>query len=50
MVPYFGKQVFVAQAPKAFDADGKLVDDRARGQLEEYMKGFGAFVAGIRRG
>jgi NAD(P)H-dependent FMN reductase len=49
LVPYFGRQVFVPLAAKAFDADGKLVDETARGTLEEYMKGFGAFVEGIRR-
>jgi len=50
LVPYFGKQVFVAHAPKAFDAEGKLTDEPTRKQLEEFMQGFGAFVAGVRRG
>ena len=49
LVPYFGKQVFVPLASKAFDADGKLVDEAARGHLEEYMKGFADFVAAVRR-
>jgi chromate reductase, NAD(P)H dehydrogenase (quinone) len=49
LVPYFGKQVFVPLAAKAFDADGNLVDETARGHLDEYMKGFGAFVAATRR-
>jgi len=49
LVPYFGKQVFVPLASKAFDADGKLVDEAARGHLEEYMKGFAEFVAPVLR-
>jgi len=49
LVPYFGKQLFIPFASKAFDADGKLVDEATRGQLDEYMKGFGAFVAAVRR-
>jgi NAD(P)H-dependent FMN reductase len=50
LVPYFGKQLFIPLAAKAFDAEGKLVDDTTRGQLEEFMKGFGAFAAAVRRG
>jgi chromate reductase len=50
LVPYFGKQVFVPVAGQAFDADGKLVDQTARGHLQEFMIGFGAFVAALRRG
>ena len=49
LVPYFGKPVFLAQAPKAFDADGKLTDDAARNNLQEFMTGFAAFVAHQRR-
>jgi len=49
MVPFLGKEVFVAQASKVFDAEGKLTDEAARKQLEEYMKLFGAFVAVNRR-
>jgi chromate reductase len=49
LVPYFGKQVFVVSASKAFDADGNLIDEKARGALEEFMKGFGAFVAAVKR-
>jgi chromate reductase len=49
LVPYFGKQVFVTGANKAFDADGKLVDETARTALQEFMSGFGAFVGNLRR-
>ena len=50
MVPFLGKEVFVAQANKVFDADGKLTDETARQQLAEYMALFAAFVAVNRRG
>jgi hypothetical protein len=30
---------------KVFDADGALVDDAIRGQVEKYMTGFARFVA-----
>jgi chromate reductase len=50
LVPYFGKQLFVPMASKAFDADGKLVDESTRVALEEFMRGFGAFVTAVRRG
>jgi NAD(P)H-dependent FMN reductase len=49
LVPYFGKQVVVPMAPKAFDAEGKLIDETARGYLQEYMTGFATFVSAIAR-
>jgi chromate reductase len=49
LVPFLGKELFVAQAPKAFDAEGNLIDETARKALEEYVKGFGAFVAAHHR-
>jgi len=49
LVPYFGKQVFVPLAAKAFDAEGKLLDETARAALQDFMTGFGAFVAAIRK-
>jgi chromate reductase, NAD(P)H dehydrogenase (quinone) len=45
VVPWLGKQIFVAGAGKIFDAEGKLVDEATRGQLGEFMAGFAAFVA-----
>jgi chromate reductase len=48
LVPYSGS-MFVAGAPKAFDADGKLVDDASRQQLTAFMTGFAQFVATVRR-
>ena len=50
VVPWFGKQLFVPLAAKAFDAEGKLIDDGIRAQLQEFMNGYAAFVAGLRRG
>jgi chromate reductase len=49
LVPYFGKQLFVVQAHKAFDAEGKLTDEATRTQLQGFMEGFGAFVTANRR-
>jgi NAD(P)H-dependent FMN reductase len=49
LVPFYGKQVFVAMASKAFDAEGKLIDEAARTQVQDYMTGFAAFVAVNRR-
>lgn len=43
--PWFGARVMVAGAGKAFDETGALVDERAREQLEAYLRGFAAFVA-----
>ena len=39
-----GKQLYVADAGTVFDANGELTDQRVRGLLEEYMRGFAAFV------
>jgi NAD(P)H-dependent FMN reductase len=49
LVPFLGKEVFVAHASKVFDAEGKLTDEAIREQLREYMKLFAAFVAVNRR-
>lgn len=49
LVPFFGKQLFVSGANKAFDADGKLVDPAVQTQLQEFMTAFGAFVQSVRR-
>jgi NAD(P)H-dependent FMN reductase len=49
LVPFYGKQVFVAGASKAFDASGHLVDEAIQKQVQEFMVGFGAFVASLRR-
>jgi len=42
---YFGKQLYVAGAAQAFDSESKLVDDKIRTLLSEFMAGFATFVA-----
>ncbi len=41
-----GKQLYVAAAAKAFDAQGNLVDDKLRQLLAEFIAGFASFAAG----
>lgn len=41
---WMGGQVMVSKAHAAFDADGHLVDDKLREQLQHYMHGFVDFV------
>lgn len=43
--PWFGKSVYLADAGKAFDTDGTLVDERLRGVVAAYMQGFAQFAA-----
>lgn len=43
-----GKQLYVAGAGKVFDAEGKLVDDKVRQLLGDFMTGFAGFVGGAR--
>ncbi|MCE4557291.1 NADPH-dependent FMN reductase [Roseateles cellulosilyticus] len=37
-------RLMVSHAGQVFDADGALVDDKVRGQLQQFMQGFAAFV------
>lgn len=37
-------RLIVPQAGKAFDADGKLADEKVASRLQSYMQGFAAFV------
>jgi NAD(P)H-dependent FMN reductase len=46
---YFGGRLQVSRANDVFNADGALVDERIRGQLEKYLAGFCAFVAAEKR-
>ena len=39
-----GKQLYVAGAGKVFDAEGKLVDDKVKQLLGDFMAGFASFV------
>ena len=43
---WFGKQLNLAGAAQAFDAEGSLVDERIRKLLSELMAGFASFVGG----
>lgn len=44
MRPWFGSQLYVAEAGKVFDAEGKLTDDTIKKLLARYMAGFAAFI------
>lgn len=41
---WFGKQLYVAGAAQVFDAEGKLVDEKVKKLLSEFMAGFSAFI------
>lgn len=42
---WFGRQLYVAGAGKAFDGEGRLTDEKVRQLLTQFMAGFAAFVA-----
>lgn len=42
--PWFGGRLMVSRAGSVFDAEGKLVDDKIRGQLQQFLEGFVAFA------
>jgi chromate reductase, NAD(P)H dehydrogenase (quinone) len=42
--PWFGARVGVGRAREVFDAEGRLVDDTVRGQLQSYINGFAKYV------
>lgn len=44
MRPWFGSQLYVAEAGKAFDSEGNLTDDAIKKLLAGYMAGFAAFI------
>lgn len=46
---YPDRILHVAGAGKVFDDDGKIVDDTVRKLLREYVEGFAAFVAAMKR-
>jgi chromate reductase len=50
VVPWFGRVIYLAHAEQAFDASGKLTDQRSQRQLGEYLAGFSKFVAAHPRG
>ena len=48
-VPWFGGRLMVSTAGKAFDEDGRLLDQAVRTRLETFVAGFAAFVTERRR-
>ena len=42
--PFFGRGLFVSDASKVFDAEGRLTDERIRDQAQKFIAGFAAFV------
>ena len=42
--PWFGGRMMVSGAGKVFDAEGALTDEKVRGQLQMFMKGFAEFI------
>ena len=41
---WFGKQLYVAGAGQVFDAEGRLIDEKVKKLLTEFMAGFSTFV------
>jgi len=44
--PWWGGRLQVSEASRVFDAEGRIVDERIRGELTKFVAGFAAFVAG----
>lgn len=44
--PWFGKRLLVSRAAGSFDDDGRLTDEKVRGQLSDFLEGFRAFAQG----
>jgi NAD(P)H-dependent FMN reductase len=42
--PWFGGRLLVPQAGKAFDVEGRLVDEKIRARLEAFVTGFSDFT------
>jgi NAD(P)H-dependent FMN reductase len=47
--PFWGKAVYLSAAALAFDAEGRLVDEKMRGLVRDYMAAFADFVTASRR-
>jgi NAD(P)H-dependent FMN reductase len=45
MRPWFGGALYVPNAGKAFDAEGRLVDEADRERLRRYLEGFVEYVS-----
>jgi chromate reductase, NAD(P)H dehydrogenase (quinone) len=46
--PFLGKPVYVADAKKAFDQDGRLVDDAIRERVKDVLTAFVRFISDVR--
>jgi chromate reductase len=42
--PWFGAKLLVSNADKVFNAQGELIDDKVKAQLQKFLQGFVAFV------
>lgn len=42
--PWFSSPLYVASAGKAFDAEGRLIDEAIRERLRKYLAGFAQFI------
>jgi chromate reductase len=49
MLPWFGPRVYVSNAAKIFDAEGKLIDESVRATVTKFLAGFAEFVEGSQR-
>jgi chromate reductase, NAD(P)H dehydrogenase (quinone) len=47
--PWFGGRLMLSNTEKIFDDEGQMIDQKTRGRLETFMKGFAAFVSEHRR-
>jgi chromate reductase len=46
---WFGPRVYVSNAAKVFDADGRLVDEAVRAAVAKHLSGFAEFIARVGR-
>ncbi len=42
---WFGPRVYVSNAAKVFDTEGRVLDERVRASLAKYLRGFSDFIA-----
>jgi NAD(P)H-dependent FMN reductase len=42
--PWFGGRLMVSRAGQVFDADGHMVDEKMRAQLQQFLEGFVAWL------
>jgi chromate reductase len=44
---WFGPRVYVSNAAKVFDAEGRIVDEAVRGLVAKHLRGFAEFIARV---